>query len=374
MDQHKTSDMRWMRRCFALARRGAGRVSPNPLVGAVIVKNNQVIGEGWHEHYGQAHAEVNAIENAGGRCRGATLYVNLEPCCHRRKLTPPCTPLIIRHKIKRVVIANEDANPMVNGKGIAELKAAGIQVTQGILAGQGYELNRFYFKYITTAMPYVIVKIAQSMDGKITRQKGQPTAITSERSNRFVHQLRATCDAVLVGAGTIQTDDPQLTVRYSRGRNPHRVIIDGNLSTAPSARIFERNGDNQVILFCAESVNPRKMRMLQERGVQVEPLPVQAPGVFDLVEVLQRLGQKKITSLFVEGGQRIFSQFIGQELFDEIILLQAAHFFGRGVESCKTELIDKLIVHSLSMLGGDVRMVLKKIGLKNKDEMKRLNN
>jgi len=360
MDRQTISDMRWMRRCFTLAGRGAGRVSPNPLVGAVLVKNDRVIGEGWHERYGQAHAEVNAIKNAGGRCRGATLYVNLEPCCHHRKLTPPCTPLIIRHKIKRVVISNEDVNPLVSGKGIAELQAAGIEVTRGILAEQGQELNRFYFKYITTGMPYVIVKIAQSMDGKITRQEGQITAITNERSNRFVHQLRASCDAVLVGAGTIQTDDPRLTLRQVKGRNPRRIVLDGNLTIDPSARILETEGDNQVILCCADSADPQKIKMLHDRGVIVEPLPAETDGMVNPGQVLQRLGQKKITSLLVEGGQRIFSQFIGQELFDEIILLQAAQFFGRGMESCKTELIDKLVVHSVSSLSGDVRMVLKK--------------
>jgi len=275
-------------------------------------------------------------------------------------LTPPCTPLIIRHKIKRVVISNEDVNPLVSGKGIAELQAAGIEVTRGILAEQGQELNRFYFKYITTGMPYVIVKIAQSMDGKITRQEGQITAITNERSNRFVHQLRASCDAVLVGAGTIQTDDPRLTLRQVKGRNPRRIVLDGNLTIDPSARILETEGDNQVILCCADSADPQKIKMLHDRGVIVEPLPAQTDGMVNPGQVLQRLGQKKITSLLVEGGQRIFSQFIGQELFDEIILLQAAQFFGRGMESCKTELIDKLVVHSVSSLSGDVRMVLKK--------------
>ena len=213
---------KYIKRCFTLAEKGSGFVSPNPMVGAVIVKNDNVIGEGVHQKYGEAHAEVNAINSAKEDVGGATLYCNLEPCVHEKKQTPPCVPLIIDKKIKKVIISNLDPNPEVSGKGVEELKKAGVEVETGILEEEGTELNKFYFKFVNQKQTYITLKLAQSLDGKISLNKKEQTWFTGEESRKFVHQLRSQYDAVLVGAKTIKADknDPAGTVQQRLQRSP----------------------------------------------------------------------------------------------------------------------------------------------------------
>jgi diaminohydroxyphosphoribosylaminopyrimidine deaminase/5-amino-6-(5-phosphoribosylamino)uracil reductase len=231
-------DEEYLNRCFELAAKGTGTVTPNPLVGAVLVKNGKVIGEGYHKKYGDVHAEVDALNNSRGDASAATLYCNLEPCCHTNKQTQPCVPLIIKKGIKKVVISNLDPNPDVNGEGVKQLLEAGIEVIIDQLKNEGKELNKFYYKHTTSNVPYITLKIAQSTDGKISKSKNEQTWLTGEESNRFVHQQRATYDAVLVGANTVAVDDPQLNVRNVDGGNPKRIILDGKLSIDLNATIL----------------------------------------------------------------------------------------------------------------------------------------
>lgn len=261
-------DIKYIKHCFTLAKKGSKKVSPNPMVGAVLVKDDQVIGEGWHAQYGQAHAEVMALENAKHNVAGATLYVNLEPCCHTNKNTPPCVPLIVSKKIKRVVISNKDPNPEVSGKGITQLHSAGIQVSTGVCTEQGDELNRFYFNYVKTKLPYVILKIAQSMDGKIGFHNQEQKWLTSDESRKFVHQMRAQCDAVLVGANTVLVDNPQLTVRMIKGRNPIRVIIDGNLSVQMISTVVKQDDINKTIIFTGKDNDSKKISLLKKEELK----------------------------------------------------------------------------------------------------------
>ncbi|MBT8387474.1 MAG: bifunctional diaminohydroxyphosphoribosylaminopyrimidine deaminase/5-amino-6-(5-phosphoribosylamino)uracil reductase RibD, partial [Ignavibacteria bacterium] len=231
-------DELYLKRCFELAAKGAGTVSPNPLVGTIIVKNGEVIGEGFHQKYGEAHAEVEAINNSAEDSNGSTLYCNLEPCCHTNKQTPPCVPLIISKKISRVVISNLDPNPEVCGEGVKQLRDAGIEVITGLLENKGEELNKFYFNYVKKKIPYITLKVAQSIDGKISKSNNEQSWLTGKESILFVHQQRAVYDAVLVGANTVAVDNPLLTVRNVEGRNPKRIILDGKLSIDLNASIL----------------------------------------------------------------------------------------------------------------------------------------
>lgn len=351
------SDEKFIRRCFELARQGMGFVSPNPLVGVVIVQEGRIIGEGWHERYGQAHAEVNAFLNAREDVSGATLYCNLEPCCHIKKQTPPCVPLIISKKIVRVVISNHDPNPQVAGKGVERLRQAGIQVESGLLENEGEYLNRFYFTSVKLKRPYITVKIAQSLDGRISAAAGRQSWLTGEESRKFVHELRAGYDAVLIGANTVTVDDPQLTVRLTEGRNPLRIVLDANLSSPCVAQIFKNAPGSATWVFCGESVSPEKIAVFQKQDVTIKRLPVNAYGRIELCHILSTLHHEKITSLLIEGGQSIFSQFIGQGIFDELIILQAPIILGKGISSFKTDWPLNFKLQSVEKIGVDVKLV-----------------
>jgi len=373
MNKISEKDIKLMRRCFTLAKRGAGKVNPNPLVGAVIVKNGKVISEGWHRQYGKSHAEVNAIQNAKTDVQGSTLYVNLEPCCHTKKQTPPCTPLIISKRFKKIVISNFDPNPDVSGKGIALLKAAGLDVITGVLEEKGQELNRFFFKYMDTALPFVVLKAGITLDGKITKNKNQRSFITGEKSNKFVHIMRSQYDAVMVGANTVKVDNPSLTVRHVVARNPNRIIIDGNLSVPINADLFRLKDGSSTIIYTGKNSNPEKIARLEDKGIEIIKLPVDQNGYIDLELILKSLGKRKITSLIIEGGQSIFSQFISKKLFDQIVLLQAPKIFGRGLDAFDSELLEGMDVYSVSQIGGDIKIILDRKKQSKMDEMKHLN-
>jgi diaminohydroxyphosphoribosylaminopyrimidine deaminase/5-amino-6-(5-phosphoribosylamino)uracil reductase len=326
----KTQDEQFMLQCIELARLGKGQVSPNPLVGAVIVNNKRVVGKGFHRKFGEAHAEINALSEAGGKARGATLYVNLEPCSHYGK-TPPCTDAIISSGIRRVVVGTIDPNPLVKGKGIRALTSAGVEVRTGILSEECRKLNEFFVKKMTTGLPFVTLKIAQTLDGKIALPSRPSQWITSKESRKRVHQLRAEYDAVLVGARTAQLDDPRLTARLVKGRNPKRVLLDGNLTTPLSSRLLSDGLRYQTIVFAEEggsSEVEKKKLILERRGIQIVEIPARKDGTLHLKAVLESLADMNILSVLVEGGQQVFTQFLDERLVDRVLVFVAPKMYG----------------------------------------------
>jgi len=325
----------FMLECLALAKKGAGYVSPNPLVGAVLVKKNKVIARGYHKIFGRPHAEVNAIQSAKSSVRGATLYVNLEPCNYFGR-TPPCTDLLIASKISRVVVGMEDPNPLVSGKGISYLRQAGISVTTGILEKECKKLNEAFTKYITTGLPFVTLKIAQTLDGKIAKSSEKSKWITNASSRRIVHGLRSQYDAVLVGAGTVLKDNPQLTVREVNGRNPVRVILDGKFRVNPNAVVFSPSSESKTILFVAEQfavTQLGKKKKLVEKGVEIIELKGRKDGSIPLIKILEQVGSRGIASLLVEGGAFTFSFFLKERLADKLLLFLAPTIYGDGLDA-----------------------------------------
>jgi diaminohydroxyphosphoribosylaminopyrimidine deaminase/5-amino-6-(5-phosphoribosylamino)uracil reductase len=328
------AELQFMKRAIELARLGAGKTSPNPLVGAVIIKNGRIIGEGYHVCAGQKHAEVAAIDNATESVKGATLYCNLEPCCHLTpsKRTPPCTSRIISEGIKKVVIANYDPNPCVSGKGIETLIAAGIDVEVGILHDEAMMMNQPFFKFIQTGLAYIHLKIAQTLDGRIATYSGDSRWITDENARRLVHQWRANVDAVLVGVNTVIMDNPRLTVRLAEGKQPSRLILDTHLRTPLNAHIVSDQYRQQSHIFTA-SDNQCKIDVFMEKGVQIHRVPTADDGKLSLPETLKMLGKLNISNVLVEGGAAIFTSFIRQTLFDKISVFIAPIIMGEGRSS-----------------------------------------
>ena len=348
---------KYIRNCFKLAEKGKGHVSPNPFVGAVLVKNGKVIGKGYHKKYGAAHAEVNAIKNAIENVSGSTLYCNLEPCCHTNKQTPPCVPLIIQKKIKRVVISNPDPNKEVNGKGVKQLRDAGIEVITGILEDEGKELNKFYFKYAAKKLPYITLKVAQSLDGKISKSKNKQTWLTGKEAIKFVHKLRSEYDAVLVGANTIKVDNPLLTVREVKGRNPIRIIIDGKLSIPLNSKVLNNNEPDKTWIFTSQKSKQKKLIQLENKGVKIFSVKPAADGRINLKSVLKVIAKNRINSVLVEGGQEIFSQFFSQKLFDELIVLQSPKILEKGLRGLNRTQLKNLPLIEKNRLGQDIKLV-----------------
>ena len=350
-------DEKYIRECFKLAKKGQGSVSPNPLVSAILVKDGKVIGRGYHKKYGDAHAEVEAINNAKKNVAGSTLYCNLEPCCHTKKQTPPCVPLIIEKKIKRVVLSNLDPNREVNGKGIKQLKNAVIEVLTGVLQEEGEKLNKFYFKSVKKKVPYITLKIAQSIDGKISEKKNIQTWLTGKESIKFVHKVRSEYDAVLIGANTVKVDNPLLTVREVKGRNPVRIIIDGKLSSPLNSKIFNQSDPDNTWIFTSNSANQKKLDQLSKRGIKILKIGKTKNGRLDIEKILRTLAQNKIASILVEGGADIFTQFIDLGFYDEIILLQAPIILGKGLSVSKFSQAKNLKLLNVQKLGNDVKLV-----------------
>lgn len=323
-----------MLECLALARKGAGRVSPNPMVGCVIVKGGRVIGRGFHARIGGPHAEVNAIRSASNSARGATLFVNLEPCnIHGR--TPPCADLIIKSGIGRVVIGTRDPNPLVAGRGIRLLRRHGVKVTVGVLEEECRRFNEFFFKFITTRLPFVTLKVAQSLDGKIARKRGRSRWITGLKSRTYVHALRSQYDAVLVGAGTVKLDDPRLTVRHVRGRNPIRIVLDGRFRVPESAAVLRPSQEGAAILVVNQKSlrsHAAKAERLRMKGVVILGLDGDPAGRLPLNTLLRVLGSREIASVLVEGGASLFTSFVRERLCDKLLLFVAPAIFGGGLE------------------------------------------
>ncbi len=317
-----------IRRTLSIAARARGRTSPNPLVGAVLVRSGKIIAEGYHKKAGTPHAEVIAIDRAGEKARGAALYVSLEPCCHKDKRTPPCTQKIISAGIRKVVIAMKDPNPKVSGRGVEELERAGIRVVSGILEQKARQLNEYYIKHITTGMPFVILKVAMTLDGKIATPEGESRWITGEAARKMVHRLRGSVDAVLTAVGTVRADDPSLTCRAPGGRDPLRVIIDPHLETGVSARVFS-TPPQTIVVAKVSAAGEIKRRELSERGVGT--LAYEGDRV-DMSWLMRQLGKAGITSVMVEGGASLNASCLAGGIVDKVMFFIAPKIIG-GRES-----------------------------------------
>lgn len=310
-----TRDAAFMRRCVELARLGAGRTAPNPMVGAVIVLDGQVLSEGWHKQDGGPHAEVEALRPLGGRAPGATMYVSLEPCCWTGR-TPPCTEAILASGITRVVIGMVDPHPKVQGQGIAILRAAGIEVEVGVEQKACRDLNAGFIKAHEQGLPRVWLKAASTLDGRIADHAGQSRWITSPEARREGHRMRDRCDGMLVGSGTLLADDPQLTTRgIEGGRDPLRAVVDTELRCPENARILH-SGDRPPVLYCAEDAPQREL------PATIVRVP-RSPGGLDLDAVLADLVRRDVHNLLVEGGSRMARAMLEQGLVDRLLLFLA---------------------------------------------------
>ena len=309
-------DELYMKQALAIAQYAAGRTSPNPLVGAVIVRDGRVVGQGWHKKAGTAHAEINALEQAGTLAQGATMYVTLEPCSHHGR-TGPCVEAIMAAGVKRVVVGMVDPNPLVAGKGIAILGKAGIEVKEGVLASEAALLNEIFIKWISTQMPFVILKTAMSIDGKIAAYTGHSQWITGAKSREAVHQLRDCCDGIVVGIGTVLADNPNLTTRLSyEGKNPIRIIVD-SMARTPLAAHVVTDGLAPTIIVVTTDAPQMRVDALRSAGMEVLSLEAKQGGV-PLRQLFTILGKRGITSLLIEGGASINASVLADNLVDKI--------------------------------------------------------
>ncbi|MDH4196234.1 MAG: bifunctional diaminohydroxyphosphoribosylaminopyrimidine deaminase/5-amino-6-(5-phosphoribosylamino)uracil reductase RibD [Candidatus Aminicenantes bacterium] len=321
-------DSAYLEMAYGLAEKARGRTSPNPLVGAVLVKDGAIVGTGFHEEAGKPHAEAIALRRAGRRARGSTLYVTLEPCVHWGR-TPPCADALIAAGIRRAVISAVDPNPLVNGRGLRKLRRNGVDVRLGLLAERNVRLNEAYAKYITRRVPWVTLKAALSADGRIAAAGGDARWITSAPARDYGHLIRGEHDALLVGIGTLLRDDPRLTIRHRAwGRKPTtRVILDPGLRFPPTAKILSTLRQGPVVVLARRDANPARAKALRMKGVEVVPTSASPNGV-DLVAVLAALGQREIGSVLVEGGSKVFTSFLRAGLADKAVLAIAPKLIG----------------------------------------------
>jgi diaminohydroxyphosphoribosylaminopyrimidine deaminase/5-amino-6-(5-phosphoribosylamino)uracil reductase len=325
------NDLFFIGRTLALAARGRGKTSPNPMVGALLVKGGRIVSEGYHRKAGTPHAEVIAIGAAGDRAKGATLYVSLEPCCHKDKRTPPCTQKIISSGIRKVVIAMEDPNPKGAGKGIEELRNAGIRVVAGVLEERAKKLNEYYIKHITTGMPFVVLKVAMTLDGKIATPEGESKWITGEGARRLVHRLRGEVDGLLTAIGTVKADNPRLTCRTGRNKSPLRIVIDPDLDIALDSCVLETPPGTVIVTRKSGTgshrrpANEDKRKKLLERNVQL--LEYEGEKV-DLPLLMRDLGGRGIISLLVEGGSSLNSYCLEGGIVDKVMFFIAPKIIG----------------------------------------------
>jgi diaminohydroxyphosphoribosylaminopyrimidine deaminase / 5-amino-6-(5-phosphoribosylamino)uracil reductase len=318
-----------MRLALKEARKGLGRTSPNPCVGAVIVKDDCVIAKGYHKKAGTPHAEINALRLAGKEAFGATLYVTLEPCNHTGR-TPPCSHAVADAGIKKVVAGMEDPNPLVHGSGLAFLRRNNIEVLSGVLAEECREINRPFLKYITTSLPWVIMKAGISLDGRITYEKGKNGWITGPQSLRKAHQLRDISDAIMVGVGTICIDDPSLTTRlaHRKGKDPQRVVLDTALRTPLSAKILHLDSQSATWIFCGHKADSQRKDDLLATGAIVHSVDLDKAGGVNIAQVLAVLGREGMSSVLVEGGGRVHGSMLKNRLVDHANLFYGPLFCG----------------------------------------------
>ncbi|RKY57306.1 MAG: bifunctional diaminohydroxyphosphoribosylaminopyrimidine deaminase/5-amino-6-(5-phosphoribosylamino)uracil reductase RibD [Candidatus Latescibacterota bacterium] len=330
-------DRKFMKLALRLARKGLGSTHPNPMVGALVVRDGKVVGRGWHRRPGEPHAEVVALREAGDSARGATMYVTLEPCVHYGR-TPPCVDRILEAGVSRVICATVDPNPLVDGRGIGKLRDAGVEVEVGVLEDEAKELNRAYFKYITTGRPFVTLKWAQTLDGRIATSSGDSRWITGEGARKHAHRLRAEADAVVVGVGTVLADDPQLTVRLTKGRDPLRVVLDSELRTPPTAKVLS---GGRAVLATTERASPERRKVLEEAGAEVWVLP-ERDGRVDLEALLAKLAGEGRISVLVEGGREVLTSFLRRGMCDRIVIFLAPKLLGEGIDALGDLGIDRI--------------------------------
>jgi diaminohydroxyphosphoribosylaminopyrimidine deaminase/5-amino-6-(5-phosphoribosylamino)uracil reductase len=321
-----------MKRALTLANKGRGWVSPNPMVGAVVVKDGEIVGEGYHEKFGQAHAEVNALNAAGDEAIGATMYVSLEPCHHTGK-TGPCTEKIFEAGIARVVVGMIDPNPQVNRKGIDFLRSKGIVVIENVLEEQARELNRAYAKFIQSGEPYILLKVAQTLDGRIASSSGHSKWVTSEDSRSTAHKMRAQYDAILVGIGTVLMDDPYLTVRKAKGASPKRIVLDSQLRVPLDANVLSDESPNKTIIVTTNSASKEKIGRIVDRGSTVLVLDADERGWVPQDVLWKELAKLGITSIMVEGGSQVHTDCLKGRHADEIVVFIAPKLLGTGVDA-----------------------------------------
>jgi diaminohydroxyphosphoribosylaminopyrimidine deaminase/5-amino-6-(5-phosphoribosylamino)uracil reductase len=338
------SDNIFMQKALALAARAKGRTSPNPMVGAVIVKRGKIIGASYHKKAGTPHAEILALKKAGQNAKNATLYVNLEPCCHTEKKTPPCTKEIIRSKVKKVVVAMTDPNPKVAGNGISELQGAGILTQVGIMEPEAKRLNEAFTKFISTKKPFVILKMAQSLDGRIATARGESQWITGPEARAHVHRLRNEVDAVLVGIGTVKKDNPSLDCRARGGRNPFRILLDSTLQVPLNAKVL-KHADGKTIIATTERAPQKKIERLRRQGHTVLIMggngPLKKlrsgrsnPGTqrVNLKRLMKELGKMEITAVMIEGGSSVAAAALSEKIVDKAVFFIAPTIIG-GIDA-----------------------------------------
>ncbi len=332
-----TNDKQFMNLALELAARGRGTTSPNPMVGAVIVKDGKIIGRGYHRAAGSAHAEVVAIDDAGDTARGATLYVTLEPCNHTGR-TPPCTEKILAAGIRRVVVAMADPNPDVNGGGSRYLSEKGIVVTSGICEKKARLLNEVFIKYITTRRPFVTLKWAATLDGQIATRTGDSRWVTGARARAFVHGLRHASDAILVGINTVRQDNPSLTTRLENesGKDPVRIVLDTNLSISATAKLLNQASEAKTYIITGPAIPEKKRDQIERLGARVIQTPLKKGGI-DIELLMNRLGEMTVTSLLIEGGGKIIASALAAGIVDKVNLFYAPKILGGndGVPVCR---------------------------------------
>ena len=341
------SDKRFLKLACRLAVKAAGRTSPNPMVGAVLARGKRIISTGFHSFAGGDHAEIVALKRAGAAAKGATLYINLEPCSHQGR-TPPCTDALIRAGVKEVVAGMKDPNPRVAGRGFERLRRAGIRVRAGLFENECRALNEVFVKYITRRLPFVTLKLAASLDGKIAAAGGDARWISGADSRALVHRLRNQVDAVLVGAGTALKDDPQLTCRMRQGRNPWRIVLDSQLRLRPSARLLRQRDPEKTIVVVGPRASAARARALAARGAQVWRLPLRGGGI-SWPALLKKLVDSGIVSIMIEGGATVAASALKAGVVDKVLFFYAP-----------------------KILGGEGRVMIEKLGVRRIDGALRL--
>lgn len=355
------NDLDYMGLAINLAKATTGQTSPNPHVGAVLVKDHQIVGMGAHLKAGEPHAEVHAIRMAGDKAKGATLYVTLEPCSHFGK-TPPCSNLVIEAGIKKVFVASLDPNPLVGGAGIKKMLAAGIEVEVGVMKDEAEALNKVFFHYINTGLPFVTLKTAISLDGKIATVAGESQWITSVESRKDVHQFRHTHDAILVGVNTVIKDNPSLTARLEGGaKNPIRIILDTRLRTPPESAVINDQQAQTIIVTGAE-VDSTRVKQFSAKGIEI--IKLATPEII-IPDMLKKLGERGISSVYVEGGAEVHGSFLKEKAFQQVITYIApkliggksapAAFGGEGIAHLEDTV--SLDIKDVKKIGQDIRII-----------------
>ena len=326
------TDEFYMKRALHLAQRGEKWVSPNPMVGAVIVQHNRIIGEGYHRRFGGDHAEINALRSASDSVAGSTIYVTLEPCCHQGK-TPPCVESLIAGNPARVVIGMPDPNPLVCGGGIKRLYRQGIPTTVGVLEAECRRLNERFIKFMQTRLPFVTLKFAQTLDGRIATVTGHSKWISSPASLKFAHTLRAIHDGILVGSGTVLQDDPELTVRLVKGRHPVRIVVDSQLRLSLQAKVLQNQDKARTIIATTHTASRKRLAAIEKMGIETILVDGDRQKHVDMKKLLIALGDRNISSVLVEGGATVITSTLKDRLADRMVVVIAPKIVGKGIEA-----------------------------------------